>query len=83
MENIPHRFIILLGGFLGFNATYFISLAVRNGPTQALIDSALGCLVVAILVRVALSVFSSSLEEMRKQKKETNKKTKAEPSHSF
>jgi hypothetical protein len=68
------RFLLALGGFAGFGATFFVSLgAGGDDVSTALLKSAVGMLVGAIFVKLLISLAHSAFRDSVREKKITKK----------
>lgn len=63
------RFILALGGFLGYSLTFFGGLAAGNDITYILFMAAVGCLVGAGLARYFLHVTYEAMNHVLEKRK--------------
>lgn len=62
MQPLPVRLFFLLGGFFGFWLTFLLVLVSGGGPTVALRDGAIACLITAYVFKLLVHYINASLE---------------------
>jgi len=64
----PGKFMIQLGGFLGFSSVFFISLATGGDMLKALVVAMLACLACAFIMKIFACYVEKNIDEMLNRK---------------
>ena len=64
----PGKFMITLGGFLGFSTTFFVSLATGGDMLHALVIGMLACVVCAYVMKIFACYIEKNIDEMLNRK---------------
>jgi hypothetical protein len=62
------RYLVALGGFLGFALTLFGSVAASKDIAIALRDASIGCLIGALMLRAFAQVINACIRAIRVEK---------------
>jgi uncharacterized membrane protein YjfL (UPF0719 family) len=70
----PGKFMITLGGFIGFIMPFSASLAAGNTPWSSLLYGGFGCVICAFLMQRFAIYIEKNIDRIRKEKVEAERR---------